>query len=83
VSTENEQLVRCFQAAFGELAVEQVPAASVETLQGWDSLQTLILVALLEEEFGLLIPPQDFPALRSYASVRDYLHNRIASPTER
>jgi acyl carrier protein len=83
MSTENAQLVRCFQAAFGDLAVEQVPNASVETLERWDSLQTLILVAVLEEEFGLRIPAHDFSALRSYASVRDYLHDRRAGSTER
>lgn len=69
----DEPLIRCFRATFPELAVEQLPDASAATVVDWDSLHTLILIATLEETFGLRIPPYDYPALRSYAAVRDYL----------
>lgn len=69
----DEPLIRCFRATFPELGVEQLPDASAATVEDWDSLHTLILIAVLEETFGLRIPPDDYPALRSYASVRDYL----------
>jgi acyl carrier protein len=73
LSIEDERLIRCFQATFEGLATGDVPAASVETLADWDSLHTVILVAVLEEEFDLGIPAPAFAQLRSYASVRDYL----------
>lgn len=68
-----ERLIRCFRATFGELAVEQLQVASALTLEEWDSLHALILIAALEETFELRIAPKDYPALRSYSSVRDYL----------
>jgi acyl carrier protein len=70
---DDEALIRCFQATFPELAVEQLPGATAATVADWDSLHTLILIAVLEETFALRIPPEDYPALRSYASVRAYL----------
>jgi acyl carrier protein len=76
MSSQDDQLIRCFHATFGELPVETVVGASVDTLEGWDSLQTVILVAVLEETFELRIPAQELPELRSYASVRDYLRRR-------
>ena len=39
----------------------------------WDSLRAVVLVALIEEAFAIRIPARDYPQLRSYASVSDYL----------
>jgi acyl carrier protein len=73
-------LHRCFAAVFPELADDEIPAASVDSVSEWDSLASLTLIALLEEEFGVQISELDLPELRSYADVRDYLRreNRLA-----
>jgi acyl carrier protein len=73
-------LDRCFAAVFPELADDEIPAASVDSVSEWDSLASLTLIALLEEEFGAQISELDLPELRSYADVRDYLRreNRLA-----
>ena len=78
MNVDDDRLIRSFQATFEGLAVEDVPSASVETVADWDSLHTVILVAVLEEEFELRIPAQAFIELRSYASVRDYLGGTIS-----
>ncbi len=70
-----ERLIRCFRATFPELAVEQLRDASSATLEDWDSLRSVILIAALEETFELRIAPDDYTALRSYSSVRDYLRS--------
>ncbi len=71
------RLIRCFEVAFEGLAVEDIPSASIETVSDWDSLQALLLFALLEEEFELRIPLQAFAELRSFDSVRDYVRRAI------
>jgi acyl carrier protein len=77
VSADDEELIRCFQATFGDLLlVPDIPGASVETLEGWDSLQTIVLIAVLEEAFEVRIPATEYSGLRSFASVRDYLRER-------
>jgi acyl carrier protein len=78
VSVEDDRLIRCFQATFEGLAIEDVPGASVETVADWDSLHTVILAAVLEQEFELWIPAPAFVELRSYASVCDYLRRTIS-----
>jgi acyl carrier protein len=75
VTDGQERLIRCFQATFPDLALEQLRDASTATLGEWDSLHALILIAALEETFELRIAPGDYPALRSYSSVRDYLRS--------
>jgi acyl carrier protein len=68
-----ERLIRCFRATFPDVATERLAEASTATLEEWDSLHALTLMAVLEETFELRIPAEDYPALRSYSSVRDYL----------
>jgi acyl carrier protein len=73
VSATDERVRRCFQAAFPDLAPEDIASASVETVRDWDSLHAVILVALLEEAFAIRIPSRDYPRLRSHAAVTEYL----------
>jgi acyl carrier protein len=47
--------------------------AGVDTVAEWDSLRAVVLIALLEEAFALRIPARDYPQLRSYTAVREYL----------
>ncbi len=69
----DDRLAGCFTDAFPELAPEDFASAAVDTVAAWDSLRALVLVALLEETFNVRIPARDYPELRSYAAIRDYL----------
>jgi acyl carrier protein len=73
MTATDERLRRCFATAFPDLAPEGIPSASVETVGDWDSLHAVILVALLEEAFAIRIPSGDYPRLRSYSAVSEYL----------
>jgi acyl carrier protein len=75
VSDADETLTRCFRAAFPDLPIKDMPGASVDTLKEWDSLHAVILIAVLEEAFEVRIPSDDYPTLRSYVSVRQYLRS--------
>ncbi len=74
MSVSEDRLAGCFADAFPELAPEEIATAGVDTVAAWDSLRAIVLVALLEEAFAVRIPARDYPTLRSYAAVRDYLH---------
>lgn len=72
-----DRLARCLATAFPELAPGEIAAAGVDTVAEWDSLRAVVVVALLEEAFAVRIPARDYPKLRSYAAIRDYL-GRVA-----
>ncbi len=69
-------LRQCFQATFPELPVEAIESASVDTVEAWDSLRTVTLMSVLEEELDVQISPEDLPELRSFGAVREYLTQR-------
>jgi acyl carrier protein len=72
------RLVPCFAAAFGSLSPEAIPRATVATLPEWDSLASMTLVALIEEEFQLRIPVSELARLSSFAEVLAYLQAHAA-----
>jgi acyl carrier protein len=73
-------LQRCFAAVFPELPPDEISSASVDTVPEWDSLASLTLVAVLEEEFGVEISELDLPDLTSFAAVREYLQRKERLP---
>lgn len=69
------RLVKCFAAVFAELGEEEVPLASSATVGSWDSLASITLVSVIEEEFLIEIDPEDLEQLVSFELVLDYLQN--------
>ena len=72
----SDRLLACLKATFTDVPPETLRTASTETLAQWDSLHAVILMAVLEEEFGIRIPTRDYPSLRSYESIQSYLARR-------
>jgi acyl carrier protein len=70
------RLAKCFAAAFADLAPEEIARAEASSLPEWDSLASMTLVALIEEEFAVRITPEDIPRLTSFAGVLDYLNGK-------
>lgn len=75
----HERLVRVFEATFPDLPEAEIPTASIDTVRNWDSLQSLTLVALLEEEFGVSIAPFDLVDLVSFDAIGAYLLRALAA----
>ncbi len=65
---------------FPDLPADQVPRASVSSVAQWDSLATLNLVGVLEEEFQIRFGADDLPSLLSFELIRDRLSERVYAP---
>ena len=67
------RLTRCFSAVFPNIPAEQIATASLETVEGWDSVAAATLVVTIEEEFGIEFEVEVVGDLSSYQSIFDYL----------
>ncbi len=65
------RLVQCFAQVFPELTPNQLQQASSDNVRSWDSLHTITLVAVIEEEFGLQISAEELAELTSFEAVRN------------
>lgn len=75
---QEDRLIRCFASVFPGLTPEQIRQTSSESMGIWDSLSTVTLAAVIEEEFNLEIDPDVLPQLNSFDAFRAYL-DRMSS----
>lgn len=71
------RLTNCFAVVFPDLGPEEIPRASRESLGTWDSMATVTLMSVLEEEFAIEVGPEDLPQLASFDRVRDYVRSKF------
>jgi len=67
------RLVRCFSAVFPTLPEQQIATATLETVDGWDSVAAATLVTTIEEEFSIEFDVEALGNLTSYQSIFGYL----------
>jgi acyl carrier protein len=69
-------LINCFAAVFPDLSEAEIPAASMASVGAWDSLATVTLLAVVEEEFQVGITPDDLAQLVSFELILDFLKSK-------
>ena len=75
MSDISQRLVECFQAIFPELDESTIVQLSAESSEDWDSLATVNLVGVLEEEFDVEISADDAPQLVSFQSALQFMES--------
>jgi acyl carrier protein len=67
------RLVKCFRAVFGLQDEARIRSATQDTVSEWDSVSAVMLLHVVEEEFGFPIELDDFQEFSSFARIREYL----------
>jgi acyl carrier protein len=73
------RLMRCFSSVFPELPSGTLANANTTNTAEWDSLASVTLFALVEEEFGTELDVNALGELSSFDSILDYLQTRKVS----
>jgi acyl carrier protein len=72
------RLLACFQAVFPEQDEKAMVGLSQAMHSGWDSLASVTLVRLVEEQFGVQMDLFDLEELDSFAAMEKYIRNSQA-----
>jgi acyl carrier protein len=72
----DERLIRCFASVFPALTQKEIEDASSDSVGTWDSLSSVTLAAVIQEEFNIEIEPDALANLDSFRAFRDYLSTR-------
>ena len=75
----HQRLVSCFTTVFPKLPERDAAAASVASVEGWDSLATVTLITVVQEEFGVPVEPEDIEQFASFGQVLQFLRSKGAS----
>jgi len=68
------RLFRCFAAAFPNLSDDEIVIASADTVTAWDSVASVTLFAMIEEEFELEVDIEDLGELLAFDKILAYLN---------
>ena len=71
--TNLEKYNAIFQEVFGASVNKLGDNYSKETVSEWDSVHQLNVIALMEENFDLMLDPEDIMACTSYNAGKDIL----------
>jgi len=75
MSDIESRLIKCFSAAFPGLSPGEVARANINSVPSWDSMATLTLTGLIEEEFNISIDPKDREDMTSFELILDHLRS--------
>jgi len=76
MDSNRSRLERCFRAVFPDLDEEQLYNATPFSVRAWDSLATVNLLALIEEEFGVQVRLGE-PSTVSFEGILDGLQKGL------
>ena len=70
---QHARLVNCFLAVLPELSADEVSSATSASVQSWDSVAGVTLLAVVEEEFGISVEADDLSQFDSFQGFLNYL----------
>jgi acyl carrier protein len=70
---QEKRLAACFLAVFPEIAPEEIQQATSASVESWDSVAVVTLLAVVEEEFGISIDVEDPSRFDSFKNILGYL----------
>jgi acyl carrier protein len=74
---DDDHLMRCFKSAFPSATRDEIRTAKTfDAIPGWDSLRTINLLAVLDDEFGVHIDLPELLELASFDAVKRRLSQR-------
>lgn len=72
-----KRLATCFSSVLPELGPEEIRQASAISVESWDSVTTVTLIAVIEEEFGISIDDVDPAKFDSFQNILAYLQQAV------
>jgi acyl carrier protein len=75
------RLIKCFQVVFPELSESAVETASPSSTPAWDSIKTITLVNVIEEEFEIVFDFDQVGDLDSFDRFLQYVQNAQSALT--
>ena len=69
-----EKLLECFSTVFPGTPPAQLVEATIDNLPGWDSSNHILLMQVIEEQFGFPVDEDQMGELVSFAAVEEYLN---------
>ncbi len=71
------RLQRCFLAVFSELTADEVATATVASVRDWDSVASVTLFTMIEEEFGVALDAEALDEFDSFEHILSHVERGL------
>ena len=75
----SERLSKCFQVVFPELDPSHIEDADMTNTARWDSVNHIMLITVIGEEFGVDLDLEDLDRLTSFKKLRDSVAGAVGT----
>ena len=75
------RLSKCFTIVFPTVEDTSLTGADATNVEGWDSVASVTLFALIEEEFGVELDVEALMPLTSFKEILKYLEEKTQKTT--
>jgi acyl carrier protein len=72
------RLTKCFLAVFPKIKPDEARTASATALGEWDSVASVTLFTLIEEEFDITLDMDALDHFSSFESIRQHIEKNLA-----
>ena len=76
MSNDDDRLIHCFASVFPSATGDEIRTAKFDAITGWDSLRGVMLLAILDEEFGVQVDLPELLELGTFEALRQDLVRR-------
>jgi len=77
VADIQSRLIRCFSTVFPDLPLKIIPTVSQPGLIAWDSIASITLINVIEEEFSISMDFELLPELTSFDRMASYVATKM------
>lgn len=78
MDTIKPRLASCFALVFPSLQAEEIELATQSRVEAWDSAAMILLMSVIEDEFGMQLDMDSLTELDSFTRIHEYLANGCA-----
>ena len=73
-----QNFIQNFAEQFDDLNTELAPETRFRELEGWTSLVALLVITMVDDEYGVVLPPEEMRKTNTIQELFDLVSSKLA-----
>lgn len=74
---EIKQFIENFAEQFDDLNTELTPETRFREVEGWTSLVALLVITMVDDEYGVVLPPEEMRKTNTIQELFDLVNSKL------
>ncbi len=72
-----QNFIQNFAEQFDELNTELTPTTRFREVEGWTSLVALLVITMIDDEYGVVLPPEEMRKTQTVQELFDLVQSKL------